>query len=215
MKNDGMRFQRPKGITYWNRSLHIHLGLFLLLFLWLFSFSGLLLNHRNWETFKFWEKREEIKTTVPISIPEGRETDAVLKSAISQLKIAGEVSNVKTWPDSIHFTVALPGLVRNLQVDFTSGICTQKEIKLNWSGKIQALHTFNGTNKRKTDPQTNWLITRIWRLSMDGIAIGMILLCASSWVMWYRIKENYTWGWVILISGFGVAGYFVFVLAML
>jgi hypothetical protein len=212
MKNGKMRSQRSKDVTYWNRRLHIHLGLFLLLFLWLFSFSGLLLNHRNWEAFKFWEKREEIKTMVPIIVPEEREGTAVVESVISQLKIAGEISNVKTWADSIHFTVASPGHVRNLQVDFVSGICTQKEIKLNLSGKIQALHTFNGTNKRKSDPQTNWLITRIWRLSMDGIAIGLILLCASSWVMWYRIKENYPWGWVVLISGFGVAGYFIFLL---
>jgi hypothetical protein len=215
MKNDEFGFQRSKDITYWNRRLHIHLGLFLLLFLWLFSFSGLLLNHRNWEAFKFWEQREETRTVVPISIPEGRETDAVLKSVISQLKIAGEITNVKTWADSVHFSVAYPGHIRNLQVDFKSAICTQKEIKLNWSGKIQALHTFNGTNKRKADPQTNWLITKIWRISMDGIAIGLILLCASSWVMWYRMKENYPWSWAILISGFAAAGYFVFAIGML
>jgi hypothetical protein len=50
---------------------------------------------------------------------------------------------------------------------------------------------------------------------MDGIAIGLILLCISSWIMWYKIKEKYTWGLIVLTGGFGVASYFIFVLVML
>ena len=209
-----MGFQRSKGIAYWIHKLHIHLGLFLLLFIWLFSISGLLLNHGKWETSNFWKKREESKTVVPVRILEERESAAIVKSVISQLNISGEISNVKMWPDSLHFRLAAPGHVRNLQVDFGAGLCTQTELKFNWSGKIQTLHTFNGANKTDADLQPNWLVTRIWRTSMDGIAIGLILLCVSSWIMWYRIKEYYPWGWIILTGGIGAAIYFVFLIGM-
>ena len=213
---DKLRFQRLfKDIDYWNRKLHIHIGLFLLLFIWLFSFSGLLLNHREWEISNFWEKRKEGKTVTSIHIPVSRDSVTVLRNIMSQLKIAGEITNVKIWPDSIHFRVSVPGQIRNMQVDFKTGVCTQNELKYNLAGKIQTLHTFNGVNKDNTDLQPNWLITHIWKLSMDGIAIGFMLLCISSWIMWYKIREKYVFGWIVLIFGFAGAGYFVFVLQML
>ncbi len=204
-----------KNLNYWSRKLHIHLGLFLLLFIWLFSFSGLILNHSKWNISNFYEKRKEGKIVSSIRIPVSRDSVTVLKSVLSQLKIAGEITDVKIWNDSLHFRVSAPGHVRNLQVNFKTGICTQNELKYNWSGKIQTLHTFNGVDKANADLQPNWLITQIWRLSMDGIAIGFIILCVSSWVMWYNIREKYTWGWVVLLSGFGIASYFIFLLGIL
>lgn len=209
-----MEIQRSKGLANLNRRVHIHLGLFLLLFICLFSFSGLLMNNGGWEISKFWEQREESKTVFPITRPESKESDAIVESVISQLKIEGEISNLKTWPDSLHFTVSIPGHVRNLRVDYGAMVCTQNEIKLNWSGKIQGLHNFNGLNRGK-NLQPNWQITALWRLAMDGIAIGLILLCVSSWIIWYRRKSIQTWGWVVLISGFGLSIYFVFILGML
>jgi hypothetical protein len=211
-----MRFQRLfKDINYWSGKLHIHLGLFLLLFIWLFAFSGLLLNHGEWKISNFWEKRKESKTITSIHIPASRDSITVLRDVMSQLKIAGEITDVKIWTDSLHFRVSVPGHVRNLELNFKTGVCIQKEMQYNWAGKIRTLHTFNGGNKNNADLQPNWLITRIWRLSMDGIAIGLMLLCFSSWIMWFRVREKYPWGWIVLISGFGGAIYLICVLGML
>jgi hypothetical protein len=132
-----MRFKRLlKGMNFWNGKLHIHLGLFLLLFIWLFSFSGLLLNHGNWDISNFWEKRKESKTVTSIRIPVSRDSITVLRSIMAQLNIAGEITNVKMWPDSLHFQVSVPGHVRNLQVDFKRGICTQTQLKYNLAGVL-------------------------------------------------------------------------------
>jgi len=134
---------------------------------------------------------------------------------MQQLKIAGEVSEVWMTADSIEFRVTVPGKVRNLHVDLRKGISTQKELTFNSWGKMRTLHTFNGVNKNNPDIQPNWIITRIWKLAMDCIAIGFVILCISSWIMWYKLRKTYTWGPLILISGFAIAIFFVFLLRML
>ncbi|MDA0747822.1 MAG: hypothetical protein O2954_14970, partial [bacterium] len=48
-----------KWIELWNRKLHMYAGLYFLFFLWLFSFSGLMLNHSEWEFAQFWPRRVE------------------------------------------------------------------------------------------------------------------------------------------------------------
>lgn len=213
---DKMRSRKLfKDLNLLSRKVHIHLGLFLLLFIWLFAYSGLLLNHGDWNISHFWEKRTENSTVTSIHVPDNRDSSTVLKNIISQLKIEGEITDVNMWPDSLHFRVSRPGQVRSLQVNFTTGLCTQKTMQYNLAGKIQTLHTFNGVNKNNTDLNSNWLITSVWRLSMDLIAAGLLLLCISSWIMWYKIRQNYGWGWMVLILGFAGAIYFTVVLGLL
>ena len=204
-----------KDVNFYSRKIHIHLGLFLLLFIWLFAFSGLLLNHGDWKISNFYEKRKETSTVTSINIPAGRDSSTLITNIVSQLKIEGEITNVKMWPDSLHFQVSRPGQVRSLQVNFKTGLCTQKAMQYNFAGKIRTLHTFNGVNKNNPAIKSNWLITSVWKLSMDGIAIGLLLLCISSWIMWYKIRARYGWGWMALLLGFAGAIYFVVVLGLL
>mgnify|MGYP003641596874 CR=1 FL=1 len=204
-----------KGLAHWNRRLHIHIGLFLLLFIWLFSFSGLLLNHSSWDFASFWEQKKETKTITNISVPKGLDSLQTVKRIMLNLNISGEISNLKMTPDSVDFRVSVPGHIRNLHVDLNKGICVQNEMRYNFWGKIKTLHTFNGANRENPALGANWLVSRIWIFSMDGIAIGLIYLCISSWIMWYNIRENYRWGTIVLITGFAVVIYFLFILGML
>lgn len=199
-----------KNLNYWSRKFHIHLGLFLLLFIWLFSFSGLLLNHSKWKFASFWDERKEKITVTPIHTISNLDSAAILKDIMQQLKITGEITGVWMTTDSIDFRVTIPGHLRNLHIDLRNGICTQKELTFNWWGKMNNLHTFSGKNKRD-----NWIITRVWKFAMDAIAIGFIILCISSWIMWYKLRKKYTWGPLIIISGLAVTIYFVFLLKIL
>jgi len=143
------------------------------------------------------------------------DSSAMLKNIMQQLNIAGEITRVSMTTDSIEFRVSIPGHERNINVDLRKGTCVQKEIIFNWWGKIRNLHTFNGAKRDNPDIQPNWVITRTWKFAMDAIAIGFIILCISSWIMWYNLRKKYTWGPLILISGFVIAIYFVFVVKML
>ncbi len=49
---------------------------------------------------------------------------------------------------------------------------------------------------------------------MDGIALGLLFLCVSSWVMWYKVRREFAWGALVLGLGLLGAGYFVFLLRM-
>jgi hypothetical protein len=201
-----------KKLTHYNRRLHIHIGLFLILFIWLFSFSGLLLNHGDWKFSSFWEKRKEKKTEIAVSVPPGLDSLQRLKSILYQLKISGEVTNVKMTADSADFSVSYPGHVSNIHADFKNGRCVQNELSYNIWGKLRTLHTFNGSNRDNPGAEPNWLLTSVWRFSMDVIAVGLIFLSISSWIMWYKIRHNYVWGYLALIIGFVMAAWFIFLL---
>lgn len=201
-----------RNLNFWNRKLHIHLGLFLLLFIWLFSISGLLLNHGSWEFASFWEQRKQKESVTEMTLPIGLDSAGLLHLVMEKLDISGEVTNVKYSADAFDFRVGSPGVGRDLHVDLRSGTVSQKEYELNIWGKIRTLHTFNGVDKKNIDKQPNWIITHVWRFAMDGIAVALIFLCVSSWIMWYKIRKDYRWSATVLIAGFLTSIYFVYLI---
>src|SRR5882762_8005172 len=200
---------QPPTFHTFSRRLHIHLGLLLLLFVWLFSLSGLLLNHGGWKFASFWEQRQESK--IDIAVPFSALTDPDPEARIMEfLKISGEVQQQKRTAEALEFRVQSPGIVTDVSIALTTGSGTKKVMKYNVWGKWRTLHTFNGMSKENPSQSPNWLITTIWRFTMDGIAIGLIITCLSSWIMWYNVRKEYKLGYSILAASLGVAGYFLF-----
>ena len=200
-----------KTLNFWNRKLHIHIGLLLLLFIWLFSLSGLLLNH-HWEFASFWEQREQKESVTQITLPVQLDSAALLHTVMEDLGISGEVTNVRYAADALDFRVGSPGFGRELHVDFATGSVTEKEYELNVWGKIRTLHTFNGVDKNKIKKEANWYVTVVWKFAMDAIAVALIFLCVSSWVMWYKIRKEYKWSVTVLAIGFLSSIYFVYLI---
>jgi hypothetical protein len=201
-----------KKITYWNRKIHIYTGLFLLWFIWLFSVSGLLLNHGKWKFAGFWNQRKISVKVFAVNIPAGLDSASLLNAIMKQTKISGEISEVKLSNDSVDFRVSIPGHDRNLHTDLKNGKYTSKEIEFNGWGKIRTLHTFNGVNKNSRELRPNWIITRLWQFSMDAIAAGLIIICITSWITWFKSKKNLVSGSILLITGFAIVIYFVFLI---
>lgn len=203
--------RESKNLYFWSRKFHTHIGLFLLLFIWLFSISGLLLNHGSkWKFAGFWDERKEKTTITPVLIDPKLDSAALLKNIMYQLKISGEISLVYLTPDSLDFRLSIPGHERNLHINIKDGICTQKELTFNGWGKLRILHTFIGVNKVNPGIPPNWIVTRIWQFVKDVIAIGFIILCISSWIMWYKLRIKYRWGLPVLLLGIAVSIYFIF-----
>jgi len=202
-------------IIYWNRKFHIYIGLFFLLFILFFSLSGLLLNHSQWKFASFWKERKETENTIHVTLPANRDSAALIQYFMKQFNMSGEISNVRLTDESIHFRVVKPGLMQEINADLKSGTGVRKEIVFNWWGKIRNLHTFNGSDKEHPEIRPNWFVTKIWRLVMDAVALGLIFLCISGWIMWYKIRKSYTYGLIVLLLGISGAIFFVFVMRML
>ncbi len=199
----------------WNRKFHTYTGLFLLLFIWLFSLSGLLLNHSQWKFANFWDKRKESEIITYTVIPATRDSSSLISNLMDQMNISGEVSNIKLTPYSLDFRVAIPGTNRDIHVDFKNMSITQKIMTFNFWGKLRTLHTFNGVNKIDPGNRPNWRVTRIWHMAMNGIAIGLILICLSSWLMWYEVRKNYANGLYVLVLALAGTLYFIFLIRLM
>ena len=203
----------PKSVNnflVFNHKMHIYLGLFLLLFIWLFFISGLIINHGEWKFAGFYEQRKESKTEFTFPVSSLNNNPDLINKVLTQLKISGEVENIKSIPESFDFRVKSPGIIRDIHIDYNSGKGTMKEMKFNFWGKLKTLHNFNGVNKTDPSKTPNWIIAKIWRLTMDIIAIILIIICLGSWVMWYRVRWDYKLGYFFLAFGFIVSGYYIF-----
>ena len=187
----------------------MHLGLVLLFFIWLFSLSGLILNHGNWKFASFWEERNESKTEFTLPLYALDQPD-IENQVLKLLAIKGEVQQVKRTPGVVEFSIQSPGIAREVHIDLRTGAGTQKVLKYNLWGKLRTLHTFNGMKDENPAQSPNWLVTNIWRFTMDGIAFGLIIITVSSWIMWFKIRKEYKFGYLALFSGFAFAAYFIF-----
>jgi hypothetical protein len=46
----------------------------------------------------------------------------------------------------------------------------------------------------------------VWALSMDAVAVGLIVMVLTSYIMWYRWKEKRRGGIIALVLGFVSCG---------
>ena len=196
----------------WNRKLHYYLGLYLLFFLWLFAFTGLLLNHQ-WKFGEFWPNRTVENFERSIHPPAAASDVDQAKDILRQLGIQGEIewTAPRSDPRRLEFRTNRPGHATQIKADFNEGRATVEYTKLNAWGIMHVLHTFTGV--RMTDPRHNerdWIVTTVWAISMDAVAIGLVVMVLSSFYMWYGLKQKRSLGLIALSLGFVVCGLFVF-----
>ena len=107
-----------KGMTKWNRKIHLYLGLCLLFFIMIIGFSGLLLNH-HWEFASFWKERNETSYTKTIQLAGEKGQEALVKEILIKSELKGSVNNVEFSADSLflNFNVSKPGTNYNIQAN--------------------------------------------------------------------------------------------------
>ena len=64
------------------------------------------------------------------------------------------------------------------------------------------LHSFTGERPGDTRNGRDWVLTTVWALAMDAVALGLIVMVLSSYVMWFRLKAKRIGGVIALVSGF-------------
>ena len=204
--------QPLKKFEIWNRKVHYFLGLYFLFFVWLFAFSGLLLNHMDWKAFEFWENRKESKGERAITAPPAGNDLAQAHDILRQLGLDGEVDWTSSRGDNdrLNFRVTRPGHVIDINAEFEQKKATIKRIDYNAWGLMRTLHTFTGASvhEKENRNQRDWLLTKVWTLTMDAIAVGLIIMVLSSFYMWYQLPEKRRLGAIVLAVGVLSCGLF-------
>lgn len=199
----------------WNRRIHYFLGLYLLFFTWLFVLTGLLLNHPRWQFAQFWPNRVQTTTVHHVQAPVGGSDVERARDLMRQIGIAGEIQWPAQQSGPFAFQVSRPGLVLDVKSDLEQGRATVQRTRLNGWGVMHLLHTFTGVRAGDARNTRDWLLTTVWALSMDAVALGLIVMVFSSYIMWYRSRTRRVGGLFALLLGFLSCGAFIGILRWL
>jgi len=195
----------------WNRRGHYYVGLYLLVFLWFFSISGLVLNHASWSAAQFWKLRKESVVERAIQVPHTSSDAGIARDLMRQLGIEGEVGEIKRSPDgaAVDVQVVRPGHVYRIAARLDSAHAAVTTIAVNGWGVLDALHKFTGVRMDDPGQTRDWILTRIWSLAMDALALGLIALVLSGVYLWLRLKGKRTVGTVSLVLGLASCAWFL------
>lgn len=187
----------------WIRKLHNYLGLYLLLFIWLFAISGLVLNHSGWAAAQFWKARQETSVERAIAPPTVAGDVAVATELMTQAGIVGELGEIKRSADgrTLDFQVVRPGKVFRVETRLDSARARITEIRLNAWGVMDALHKFTGVKMGEPEQRRDWVMTKLWSLAMDALALGLVTLVISGLLLWWRLPNKRLPGAAALVLG--------------
>ena len=197
----------------WNRRVHYFLGLYFLLFIWLFSFTGLLLNHPRWRVSRIPNDANPVNERT-IEMPLGATELARAQDVIRQLGLRGEVE----WPasqqaDRLDFNVVYPRQATQVRVDLRTLRATIRQTDRPVWPALTISHTFSGSRYNAPTTRRDWMLTKVWTIAMDALAIGLVMIVVGSYFMWYRLKTKRTLGFAALAAGWFACGLFVLGLA--
>ena len=195
----------------WNRKAHYYLGLYFLFFLWLFSLSGLLLNHSSWAFAQFYPNRKISKFERAIQLPASASDLDKAKAVMRQFGIEGEVGWSATRGDAarLEFNVTRPGRVYQVQADLKDNRAAVTLNEYNVWGVLRGMHTFVGVSPDDPRNHRDWILTRIWALSMDAVAAGVVVLVLSGVYLWWNRRDKRLAGLIALAAGTAVCGLFI------
>jgi hypothetical protein len=203
--------QRAAIFALWNRKLHYYLGLYFLFFLWLFALTGLLLNHGGWAFAQFFPNRKVSTRERAIDLPAPTSNLDQARSVVCQMGLEGEIewSGPRSDPSRLDFNVSRPGRGYQVQADLAQGRARVTVTQYNGWGIARMLHTFVGGRTDDSQNHRNWMLTSVWALSMDAVALGIILMVLTSYYMWWGLREKRSSGITALALGTLVCGLFV------
>ena len=173
---------------------------------------GLVLNHSTWAVARFWDARQETTAERPIIVPAATGDVAIAAELMRQLAIVGEIGETTRSPDGARFDfqVVKPGRVFRVEARFDSARARVTTIRLNAWGAMDALHKFTGVKMDQPTQARDWWLTRIWSLSMDALALGLVVLVLSGLYLWYRLVPKRVPGAVALVLGLACCAFFLF-----
>ncbi len=168
------------------RRFHYLVGLFLLAELWIFVFSGLMLNHPQWQISQFWGRRTTTHRRVPLpELTAAKDEDRAVE-LMNALGISGELESI-SWSsntDGYSLTVARPAFITRIVIDKAAGLVEIDETSTDSFGLVSMLHTFNGVDLENGGRERDWIVTSAWTATMDLLSAALIFWALSGFYLW-------------------------------
>lgn len=191
---------------------HIYIGLFFMADIWLLALTGLLLNHPHWGVNDYREETEwSTESVETVSLIETGDPQEKAEQYMQQLGIESELLGTRDLPDKgeFHFNTKKPGQDLRIVVDTAAGEARIEQKEYGFWGTVNQLHIFGEMKRFAAQKEsTTWFATKLWVASMDGLAVGLILLVFTGIYMWLKTKKIITGG-VSLLCGVGIALFFL------
>jgi len=127
-----------------------------------------------------------------------------------QIGISGEIEWTVTRTDAnlFKFRVSRPGHIFEVDANFGEHRAKVQRISVNAWGVMHILHTFTGVRIGDSRNQRDWMLTTVWVLAMDGLALGLVIMVLTSLYMWWRLRTKRFFGLVALALGVLICGLF-------
>ena len=191
---------------------HIYLGLFFVVDLWLFSLTGLFLNHPKWAVNDYREGAKWVETTVGVTSGSSQDPLHRARHYLEELGLEGELVGVRELKEKneFRFDVYKPGNNARVRIDLPGGTAKVSRQQVDRYGMLNQLHILTGM--KRFDPGKEgltWYATRLWVITMDGLALSLIILALTAIYMWLQTRKIFS-GAICLILGTGIAMVFLF-----
>jgi len=114
----------------------------------------------------------------------------------------------------LDFNLAYPKRAFQISVDLAQNRATVRQVDRSFWSALRISHTFSGSRYNAPETHRDWIVTSVWVVAMDALAIGLLVMVFGSYYMWYRLKSKRTFGWIVLSAGVVSCGLFLFGLSM-
>jgi hypothetical protein len=95
-----------------------------------------------------------------------------------------------------------------VKVDLATGQASVDHFTNTPLAVFRIFHTFSGSKYNQPGTRRDWILTTVWVVAMDGLAVGLVVMVFGSYYMWYRLKRTHTLGWIVLVGGFATCAMF-------
>ena len=130
-----------------------------------------MLNHQQW--FRDLYARQEFESEHTVETQRGYTRAEQTVDLMRQLDLRGEID----WPESqpvghLTFNVVRPIGAAQVRVDLDANRAFIKEFKNGGLHAFQIFHTFSGTRFTQPSSQRDWMVTTVWVMAMDALAVA-------------------------------------------
>jgi len=163
------------------RKVHLYAGLVIVVFLMMYFVTGYVLIHRPWFGGQGQPTREVRSESLA-----GDPTPRTPEALSSRLRLRGRINAPPQDKPGLHFNVARPGVLQQVDLPANSDTATITTTHQNAAGVLAQLHRVHGYG--------GGFAWNAFVLFNDLAAVSCVLFALSGVYLWWKIAKRKIWG---------------------